>query len=424
LKEALKADRARIQVGRISHFGLLELSRQRLRPSLIEANYRQCSHCGGSGLVRSTESAAVYALRMLEEEGGRQRSSEVTITVHPDVALYLLNYKRDSLASIEGRYRIRIFVLGDAHLVPPNIRLDRVKATRDDSEIPHREPMREIEHARPAVIEADVEVEEDEPEEEKPAREPRHDRNRDSNRDGGREGGRDGGREGGRDVGRDGGRDNANRDENGGRKRRRRRRRRGGEGRNPDGSPNLTPSNESVTASEAPLAQSLEAGEGQHEANGDQTPGTPGEERPGRDDQARRGRRRGRRGGRRRRRGGEPGSEPGAMQNGGAENFSGEENGQQDSPRAENESPAYVAAVASTPEPSDSSEGGSGESGAGRFLRAITKPWRRDDSPAEASAAPAPQPPSPPQSAPVAAPPPAPEAPPGPSKSGWWDSKN
>ncbi len=432
LKEALKADRARIQVGRISHFGLLELSRQRLRPSLIEANYRQCSHCAGSGMVRSTESAAVYALRMLEEEGGRQRSSEVTITVHPDVALYLLNYKRDSLASIESRYRIRIFVLGDAHLVPPNIRLDRVKATRDDSEIPQREPMREIEHARPAVIEADVEVEEDEPEEEKPVREPRHDRNRDSNREGsresGREAGRDGGRESGRDGGREGGRDaareNGNRDENGGRKRRRRRRRRGGEGRNPDGSPNLTPGNESVTASEAPIAQSLEAGESQHEGNGDQTPSVPGEERPGRDDQARRGRRRGRRGGRRRRRGGEPGSEPGATQNGGAEGSAGEEGGDhQDSPRAENESPAYVAAVAATPEPGDSGESGSGESGAGRFLRAITKPWRRDDSPAEASAAPAPQPPSPPQSAPVAATPPAPEAPPGPSKSGWWDSK-
>ncbi len=130
LKEALRADRARIQVGRISHFGLLELSRQRLRPSLIEANFRVCSHCSGSGLVRSTESAAVHSLRILEEEGVRQRSSEVTITVHSDVALYLLNYKRDMLASIESRYNLKIYVLGDDSLVPPNANIDRVKASR------------------------------------------------------------------------------------------------------------------------------------------------------------------------------------------------------------------------------------------------------------------------------------------------------
>ncbi|MDX2224632.1 MAG: Rne/Rng family ribonuclease, partial [Rhodospirillaceae bacterium] len=86
LKEALRNDRARIQVGRISHFGLLELSRQRLRPSLIETNYRPCPHCGGTGHVRSTESAAIYALRMIEEEGVRKRSSELTVTVHPSVA--------------------------------------------------------------------------------------------------------------------------------------------------------------------------------------------------------------------------------------------------------------------------------------------------------------------------------------------------
>jgi ribonuclease E len=134
LKEALRADRARIQVGRISHFGLLELSRQRLRPSLIEANFRICSHCSGAGLVRSTESAAVHSLRVLEEEGVRHRSSEVTITVHSDVALYLLNYKRQGLASIETRYGIKIFVLGDNALVPPDMRLDRVKASRNASD--------------------------------------------------------------------------------------------------------------------------------------------------------------------------------------------------------------------------------------------------------------------------------------------------
>ncbi|MBD24499.1 MAG: ribonuclease E/G [Candidatus Marinimicrobia bacterium] len=130
LKEALRADRARIQVGRISHFGLLELSRQRLRPSLIEANFSTCTHCTGTGLVRSTESAAVHSLRVLEEEGVRHRSSEITITVQSDVALYLLNYKREALASIQARYGIKIFILGDTSLVPHEIRLARVKAIR------------------------------------------------------------------------------------------------------------------------------------------------------------------------------------------------------------------------------------------------------------------------------------------------------
>ncbi|MDX2142832.1 MAG: Rne/Rng family ribonuclease [Rhodospirillaceae bacterium] len=134
LKEALKLDRARIQVGRISHFGLLELSRQRLRPSLIETNYRPCDHCGGSGLIRNTESAAIYALRLVEEEGVRRRSSELTVTVHSAVALYLLNYKRDALASLEARYGIRVFVLGDDALIPPNLRIDRVKLTRPSGE--------------------------------------------------------------------------------------------------------------------------------------------------------------------------------------------------------------------------------------------------------------------------------------------------
>ena len=147
LKESLKVDRARIQVGRISHFGLLELSRQRLRPSLIEANFKVCAHCAGTGMVRSTESAAVHSLRMLEEEGVRRRSSEITITTHPDVALYLLNYKREMLAQIEARHGLKIFVLGDPTLIPPNLRLDRVKAAvREDGEAIAR-PER---HALPA----------------------------------------------------------------------------------------------------------------------------------------------------------------------------------------------------------------------------------------------------------------------------------
>lgn len=127
LKEALKIDRARIQVGRISHFGLLELSRQRLRPSLIEANFDVCKACTGTGMIRSIESTSIQTLRSIEEEGLRNRTSELTVTVHPDVALYILNYKRVGLEDIQTRYDMKIFVLGDSELVPPDIRMDRIK---------------------------------------------------------------------------------------------------------------------------------------------------------------------------------------------------------------------------------------------------------------------------------------------------------
>ena len=102
LKEALRNDRARIQVGRISPFGLLELSRQRLRPSLFEASMVTCRHCRGTGHVRSTESTALYMLRAIEDEGLKQRSTAVTVTVPTAVALYILNNKRAALAEIRS----------------------------------------------------------------------------------------------------------------------------------------------------------------------------------------------------------------------------------------------------------------------------------------------------------------------------------
>ena len=95
LKEALKSDRARIQVGRISPFGLLEMSRQRLRPSLVETSTQPCPHCGGTGFIRSTESTALYVLRSIEEEGMRRRSVEICVYVPTAVALYILNQKRE-----------------------------------------------------------------------------------------------------------------------------------------------------------------------------------------------------------------------------------------------------------------------------------------------------------------------------------------
>ena len=128
IKEAMKSDRARVQLGRISSFGLLELSRQRLRPSLIETSFEVCPACGGNGLRRTTESTALAILRKLEEEGLRRRSSEVVITVSPTVALYLLNQKRRSVQTIEDRYGMAVTVLEDGALVPPDHRLERLKS--------------------------------------------------------------------------------------------------------------------------------------------------------------------------------------------------------------------------------------------------------------------------------------------------------
>ncbi|MEQ8248483.1 MAG: Rne/Rng family ribonuclease [Alphaproteobacteria bacterium] len=125
IKDCLKSDRARIQVGRISHFGLLEMSRQRLRPSLLESSSDPCPTCGGSGIVYSVESAAMRALRALEDEALRGRSTEVSIFVPTLAALYLLNQKRASVTSIEGRYGLTIFVNSDDTLIAPDFRVER-----------------------------------------------------------------------------------------------------------------------------------------------------------------------------------------------------------------------------------------------------------------------------------------------------------
>ena len=128
LKEALKNDRARIQVGRISAFGLLEMSRQRLRPSLVETSTQPCPHCGGTGFIRSTELTALYVLRSIEEEGMRRRSAEICVHVPTTVALYILNQKRNSLVQLEARYAIRVLVARDDALIPPAFRLERLRA--------------------------------------------------------------------------------------------------------------------------------------------------------------------------------------------------------------------------------------------------------------------------------------------------------
>ncbi len=151
LKEALKNDRARIQVGRISAFGLMEMSRQRLRPSLAEASTQPCPHCGGTGFIRSTESTALHVLRAIEEEGARARSAEICVYVPTSVALYILNQKRESLAQIEARYGLKVIVGRDDALVPPNFRLERLRAFAAGEAPP----------PRPAMAPPPVEIEDD-----------------------------------------------------------------------------------------------------------------------------------------------------------------------------------------------------------------------------------------------------------------------
>ncbi len=116
MKEALKNDRARIQVGRISAFGLMEMSRQRLRTGVLEASTVQCPHCEGTGLVRTASSAGLSALRMIEDEAARGRGSVITLRASQEAAFYVLNKKRADIAEIEDRYGVTVEILSDGEL--------------------------------------------------------------------------------------------------------------------------------------------------------------------------------------------------------------------------------------------------------------------------------------------------------------------
>jgi len=132
LKDKLKTDRARIQVGRISGFGLLEMSRQRLRPGMIEATTQPCPHCHGTGLLRSDDNLSLAILRQLEEEGVRGRTKEVLVRAPIAIANYLMNQKREHIAMIESRYGMSVRVEGDPSLVSPDFAIEKFKtATRN-----------------------------------------------------------------------------------------------------------------------------------------------------------------------------------------------------------------------------------------------------------------------------------------------------
>jgi ribonuclease E len=160
LTEALKNDRARIQVGHISHFGLMEMSRQRLRPSLAETSFVMCQHCQGAGLVRSIESSAVHVLRAIEDEGAKAKASLIMVHCANAVAMYLLNNKRDRIGDIELRYAMRVHFAADESLPPPEIRIERLKPPVPEAERLMATP---VLPAAPAfAVEDDVEDVEDE----------------------------------------------------------------------------------------------------------------------------------------------------------------------------------------------------------------------------------------------------------------------
>ncbi len=127
LKEAMRIDRARIQIGRISPFGLLELSRQRLRPSLSEASMVTCSSCSGTGIVRSIGSSAVHVLRAIEEEGLRNKSPSISVSLPAQVAYYILNNKRKELADIEEICGFKVTFINEPSMVPPMYNITRSK---------------------------------------------------------------------------------------------------------------------------------------------------------------------------------------------------------------------------------------------------------------------------------------------------------
>ena len=126
MKDAMRNDRARIQIGSISHFGLLEMSRQRLRLSFNESISSVCPHCEGSGRVRSVETAALQMLRVIEDEASKGRMDELRVTINRDVALYILNHKRDAISALEERFEIRIVILAGDSLIATEHEAERI----------------------------------------------------------------------------------------------------------------------------------------------------------------------------------------------------------------------------------------------------------------------------------------------------------
>ncbi len=164
IRDATKNDRARIQIGKISQFGLLEMSRQRLRAGVIAGSTVPCPHCGGQGIVRSVESTALRVLRGLEEEGQKQRAAAVIVRVPDDVAIYTLNQKRRELARIESDYGMIITFVAKNEVLAGNFEIERtaVRAPEDRKFFPTEAPPPEETLAEaPSDLSEEVEEEEE-----------------------------------------------------------------------------------------------------------------------------------------------------------------------------------------------------------------------------------------------------------------------
>ncbi len=224
MKDALKHDRARIQVGRISSFGLMEMSRQRLRTGVLEASTRQCPHCEGTGLVRTASSAALSALRLVEDEAAKGQGSQIVLQASQEATIYCLNNKRAELADIEERYHVRV-------LIVPNGETEGAKLAVSSSG-----PRPEAPVMLPPIVDIDVEDVEDEfddfeAEEEEEVRAPTRSRESSPRDQQPREEGAEGGE---------------------GRRRKRRRGRRGGKGRDREGQDGVVEGQVSESQADAP----------------------------------------------------------------------------------------------------------------------------------------------------------------------------
>jgi ribonuclease E len=307
LREAVKNDRARVQIGKISQFGLMEMSRQRLRAGVLAGSTVTCSHCGGAGIVRSVESTTLRLLRALEEEGEKSKASAVMVKVASDIALYALNQKRRELARIEAEYGMEISFEPKEGLLGGTFDLERTRA-KDPGEKPR---------ANSAVsIEAGF-VPSDEPEDDLLAEE-EDEIEREEIADQFEQASDGEVEERPRSDERGGERESAPRNDsgNGGNADGRKRRRRGGRGRNRDRGPRPEGADTGEAAprleAEAPQGEAVaENGEAQHSephSEGQRAEGVPGSEA---DQQRRRRRRRGRRGGRDRAPNGQPDNQDG-----------------------------------------------------------------------------------------------------------------
>ena len=153
MRDALGMDRARVQIGKISRFGLLEMSRQRLRPSLEETTSKMCPRCTGQGTIRSTRSLALSILRIVEEEAKKERSAEIRTVVPVPVATYLLNEKRTAISNIESRHSTRVVILPNEHMVTPHYEVTRLR----DDEVEGTDQSYKIEVSDPHASELEEE---------------------------------------------------------------------------------------------------------------------------------------------------------------------------------------------------------------------------------------------------------------------------